>query len=376
MQGTVDLRELFDGMQLAAHGPIEDRARFFFKVFDSDHSGELDNDEVYTMLANGAGPNMDREQLDSIFSLIDEDGDGSITEEEFVKAIINDPSLLRWISHVFGRAGFGQDMPEEPSSESSSDSGSGDGEEDLDGNEGDGETRDVLVPTPTLETVSPRNYPSQSIPGKALNGVSVGTTEAVAVSGPPAAIQLRQEPNTLRSIHYTAAAARRHRRIKEKQEMERRKALEASLQQQQQQQQQQRPPPIEPPGAMQAEEMNVPASPDGFASSASSPDSVRRSKRRRGRSRTPKTPSSFPTHPSEIDSSSASPPPRDTAGGRMGPRTSPTPPQESSPRRVGTTGPVEYRISAESLEARKQGIASVRGLGGHADSVAKGAWQP
>ena len=99
-------QELFFGLELIIGGPIEKRAAFYFRVYDIDGSGMVDIAEVEQLmvLAGRSGKSRaDRlANVTRVMRKLDQDGDGTVTESEFVRACRLDPSMLECFGTLFG----------------------------------------------------------------------------------------------------------------------------------------------------------------------------------------------------------------------------------------------------------------------------------
>jgi hypothetical protein len=100
----VQLSELYAGITAALRGPIDDRAGFFYSLFDTDGSGALDTDEVLRMLiASSGGGEVSEQDARRVLAKIDADGSGTVERDEFITAVRDDPSIVDALSRVFGR---------------------------------------------------------------------------------------------------------------------------------------------------------------------------------------------------------------------------------------------------------------------------------
>lgn len=82
--GAISTLEMFNGLAQLLDGSKEEKADFFFRLYDFDGSGVLDKDEIIHMVLNS------QETLDTSVSVaskmlaeLDVDGDGKITLSEF-----------------------------------------------------------------------------------------------------------------------------------------------------------------------------------------------------------------------------------------------------------------------------------------------------
>lgn len=85
---------------------MEDRARFFFSLYDVDGSGSVDQHEITEAIMLTQPENADAETTErrvlKIMAHFDSDGDDSVSLNEFTAACIRDPSLLEVFGCLFG----------------------------------------------------------------------------------------------------------------------------------------------------------------------------------------------------------------------------------------------------------------------------------
>ena len=93
-------------------GTAEEKLKVAFRMYDLDGNGELDVDEmikivqdIYAMqrVYSKLGANIERptesaeETAKQIFAQIDENGDGTLTEEEFLTGCLEDDKLFKML---------------------------------------------------------------------------------------------------------------------------------------------------------------------------------------------------------------------------------------------------------------------------------------
>lgn len=101
------IREVFGGFQQATRGTAEERARFLFRLFDTDGSGELDQQEMYRMLLFAQSKqDVDRYEAVRVLDVLDKDKSGTVDEAEFVEGVCKDDEALAALSRVLGRTGI------------------------------------------------------------------------------------------------------------------------------------------------------------------------------------------------------------------------------------------------------------------------------
>merc|ERR1712098_347102 len=98
--GQIDFKDFLLVIHLTSNGQAEDKIRLMFSLYDKDNNGSIDGNEmnsvireVYGMLAED-GSN----QAKTMFDMMDMDGDGKITETEFITACMKDIELVNMLS--------------------------------------------------------------------------------------------------------------------------------------------------------------------------------------------------------------------------------------------------------------------------------------
>ena len=110
--GSLDFEEFILGMDMTNAATAEEKLKVAFRMYDLDGNGELDLDEmtqivqdiyamqrVYAKLgAKFEKPEMSAEQTAKhIFTKIDENGDGTLTEEEFINGCSEDDEIFKML---------------------------------------------------------------------------------------------------------------------------------------------------------------------------------------------------------------------------------------------------------------------------------------
>ena len=92
--GSIDLREFTTGMSLLTSGSLEEKLKLAFRAYDKDRSGFIDREEVEELLkanfeSDGITVDADmiKGQVDEFFKLVDFNGDGRVSFEEFKIAV-------------------------------------------------------------------------------------------------------------------------------------------------------------------------------------------------------------------------------------------------------------------------------------------------
>ena len=110
--GYLDFKNFILAFDMTNAGTAEEKLKVAFKMYDLDGNGELDLQEmikivedIYTMQrvysklgANIEKPTQTAEEMAlDIFTQIDENGDGSLTEEEFLTGCLQDDKLFKML---------------------------------------------------------------------------------------------------------------------------------------------------------------------------------------------------------------------------------------------------------------------------------------
>lgn len=93
--------EYVAALSLVLKGKVEQKLRWYFKLYDVDGNGCIDRDELLTIIRaiRAINPCSDstmsaEEFTNTVFSKIDVNGDGELSLEEFVEGVQNDQMLL------------------------------------------------------------------------------------------------------------------------------------------------------------------------------------------------------------------------------------------------------------------------------------------
>uniref|UniRef100_H2QT02 Guanylyl cyclase-activating protein 1 n=2 Tax=Pan TaxID=9596 RepID=H2QT02_PANTR len=109
--GYIDFMEYVAALSLVLKGKVEQKLRWYFKLYDVDGNGCIDRDELLTIIQfphqyqktieaiRAINPCSDttmtaEEFTDTVFSKIDVNGDGELSLEEFIEGVQKDQMLL------------------------------------------------------------------------------------------------------------------------------------------------------------------------------------------------------------------------------------------------------------------------------------------
>lgn len=103
--GTLSWHELFVGLSQVMTGTNEERAAFYFDMYDVDGSGEMDHDEIlHMLLSSQQAQEKSVETANRVLAVLDEDGDGTVTIDEFIERVQAVPEVLECFRRLFGGA--------------------------------------------------------------------------------------------------------------------------------------------------------------------------------------------------------------------------------------------------------------------------------
>ncbi|KAM6185117.1 guanylyl cyclase-activating protein 1 [Rhynchocyon petersi] len=99
--GYIDFMEYVAALSLVLKGKVEQKLRWYFKLYDVDGNGCIDRDELLTIIRaiRAINPCSDtaltaEEFTDLVFTKIDVNGDGELSLEEFMEGVQKDQMLL------------------------------------------------------------------------------------------------------------------------------------------------------------------------------------------------------------------------------------------------------------------------------------------
>lgn len=110
--GSIDFKEFMLATDMTASGSPEEKLRWAFKMYDKDGSGSIELKEMTEIIGTlyqmeGVTKDSAAERAESIFGALDFDGDGSLTEDEFIQGCMMDQDLVATLNAA------GLDEPEE-----------------------------------------------------------------------------------------------------------------------------------------------------------------------------------------------------------------------------------------------------------------------
>ncbi|CAL9704674.1 unnamed protein product [Knipowitschia caucasica] len=102
--GYIDFMEYVAALSLVLKANVQQRLRWYFKLYDVDGSGCIDRDELLLIVRSiraisGISHEMSPEDFTNMmFDKIDIDGDGELSYEEFMEEIQKDEDLLKMLT--------------------------------------------------------------------------------------------------------------------------------------------------------------------------------------------------------------------------------------------------------------------------------------
>ncbi|XP_074839623.1 guanylyl cyclase-activating protein 3 [Carettochelys insculpta] len=104
--GFIDFLEFIAAINLVIRGKIDQKLKWYFKLYDADGNGSIDKKELLSIFTaiqaiNGHQNTSPEEFTDMVFQKIDVNNDGELTLEEFINGVESDASLLELISKSF-----------------------------------------------------------------------------------------------------------------------------------------------------------------------------------------------------------------------------------------------------------------------------------
>ncbi|XP_010281507.1 PREDICTED: guanylyl cyclase-activating protein 1-like [Phaethon lepturus] len=104
--GFIDFLEFIAAINLVIRGKIDQKLKWYFKLYDADGNGCIDKKELLSIFmaiqAINGHTNMSAEEFTNmIFEKIDVNNDGELTLEEFISAAERDKDLMELITKSF-----------------------------------------------------------------------------------------------------------------------------------------------------------------------------------------------------------------------------------------------------------------------------------
>ncbi|CAM4423120.1 guanylyl cyclase-activating protein 3 [Caretta caretta] len=104
--GFIDFLEFIAAINLVIRGKIDQKLKWYFKLYDADGNGTIDKKELLSIFMaiqaiNGNQSMTPEEFTNMVFQKIDVNNDGELTLEEFINGVESDASLLELISKSF-----------------------------------------------------------------------------------------------------------------------------------------------------------------------------------------------------------------------------------------------------------------------------------
>ncbi|XP_026162115.1 guanylyl cyclase-activating protein 1 [Mastacembelus armatus] len=104
--GFIDFMEYMAALSLVLKGEVQQKLRWYFKLYDIDRSGCIDREELLMMIKsvraiNGLPSEMSAEDFaNMVFEKIDLNGDGELSFKEFVEGVQSDDTLRKTLTET------------------------------------------------------------------------------------------------------------------------------------------------------------------------------------------------------------------------------------------------------------------------------------
>ncbi|XP_047732413.1 guanylyl cyclase-activating protein 3 isoform X1 [Prionailurus viverrinus] len=104
--GFIDFLEFIAAINLVVRGKMEQKLKWYFKLYDADGNGSIDKKELLNIFMavqalNGQQTLSPEEFTNLVFHKIDKNNDGELTLEEFINGTEEDQDLLEIVSKSF-----------------------------------------------------------------------------------------------------------------------------------------------------------------------------------------------------------------------------------------------------------------------------------
>merc|ERR1719278_470023 len=104
--GFIDFKEFLLAIDVTSAGTPEEKLKWAFRMYDVDGNGVIDQDEmtkivqaIFQMIADKSTlTESAEERAQNIFSRMDDNGDGHLTEEEFLSGCMQDDELSKMLA--------------------------------------------------------------------------------------------------------------------------------------------------------------------------------------------------------------------------------------------------------------------------------------
>merc|ERR1719189_2985335 len=97
--GSIDFKEFMLATDMTASGTPEEKLRWAFKMYDKDDSGTIELPEMIEIIGTlyemeGVPKDSAGDRANKIFRELDVNGDGELSEDEFVKGCMDNTDLV------------------------------------------------------------------------------------------------------------------------------------------------------------------------------------------------------------------------------------------------------------------------------------------
>uniref|UniRef100_A0A8C8AT81 Guanylate cyclase activator 1C n=1 Tax=Otus sunia TaxID=257818 RepID=A0A8C8AT81_9STRI len=104
--GFIDFLEFIAAINLVIRGKIDQKLKWYFKLYDADGNGCIDKKELLSIFTaiqaiNGYTSMSPEEFTDMVFQKIDVNNDGELSLEEFITGVEKDEGLMELITKTF-----------------------------------------------------------------------------------------------------------------------------------------------------------------------------------------------------------------------------------------------------------------------------------
>ena len=105
--GYIDFKEFLLALDICSNGTVEEKLKWAYKLYDVDGDGVINQEEmtkivqsIYEMMDASATRPTDsaKEKTMDIFSRMDENGDGHLTEDEFISGCLQDEEISKMLT--------------------------------------------------------------------------------------------------------------------------------------------------------------------------------------------------------------------------------------------------------------------------------------